>query len=122
MATKAKHECFALETAGRSALGLGCLRSGIWGRSLAFAAQPIANIEETNVGDIADDKNRAASLHNFKHANVHGLAPDSLYQGENDVAAIQDGNREHVQDCQINVQDDAEPECQLPAAFVLEEQ
>src|SRR5215510_4364953 len=107
---------------GGPSLRFGCLWSWIWGCRLAFAAQPIANIKETNVSDIADDKDRTASLHNFKHTNVHGLAPDRLYQREDDVAAIEDRNRKHVQNCQIDVQDDTEPKRQLPAALVLEEQ
>src|SRR5262245_3350762 len=93
---------------GGPSLRFGCFWRWLWGSRLAFAAQPIANIEETNVSDIADNKNRTASLDNFKHTNVHGLAPDSLYQRENDVAAIEDRNRKHVQNCEIHVQDDAE--------------
>ena len=59
---------------------------------------------------------------NSRTANVHRLAADRFDDREHDVPAVQDRDRQHVQDGEVHVQNDAEPERELPAAFALEEE
>ena len=50
-------------------------------------------------------RTRAAGLHDFEHSHVHWFAPHRLDQREHDVSAIEHGNRQHVQNREVHVQD-----------------
>ena len=51
-----------------------------------------------------------------------GLRRIDFDDREHDVSAIQDRDREHIQDREVHIQNDTEPERELPAAFALKEQ
>ena len=59
-------------------------------------AQPITNVEEADVGDVADNENGAACLHDFEHTNVNWFASNSLDQREHDMPPIENRNWQHA--------------------------
>src|SRR5207253_5537050 len=105
----------------------GAIRSGhvpIFGLRLrsvfiedAFHEWQILHVEKADVSNRADDQNRANALHYFEHAHVQRLAPDRFDQSKQNMSAVEHRDRQHVQNGEVHVQNDAEPKRQLPAAL-----
>src|SRR4029450_2214147 len=82
----------------------------------------ILHVEERDVEHIADDHYGAACLYDLQHTHVHWPAADRFDDCQYNVAAIENWNRQHVQDRQVHIQNHAKPQRQLPTAFALEKE
>src|SRR5437773_8137318 len=82
----------------------------------------ILNVVEGHVQHVADDEHGAGVLDDGKRADADRFAPDRLNQRQENVAAVQDRDREEVEQRQIDIQDHAEPDRLAPAMFALKEQ
>ncbi len=87
----------------------------------SLLAKQIANIEEADVEHVADDERGAGGLHPLQDPHVYRLSPDTFNDGQDDVSAIQHRNRQHIEDRQVDVEDDAKPKRELPAVLALEQ-
>src|SRR5215212_4514238 len=80
-----------------SAFPLGLFRDFSLGLApLGIAPKEVADIEEADVRHVADDEHGAGGLHEFEDTGVDRLAPDRLHNGEHDMPAVEDRNRQHV--------------------------
>src|SRR5437667_1310434 len=82
----------------------------------------ILHVEERDVEHVTDDDYSAACLYDLQHTHVHRSPTDRFDDRQYNVATIENWNRQHVQDRQVHIQNHAEPQRQLPAAFALEKQ
>ena len=82
----------------------------------------ILYVEERDVQHVTDNQHGAAGLNHLEYANVHRFAPDRLDQRQHDMASIKHRDGQQIQNRQVYVENHAEPQGQLPAAFALEKQ
>lgn len=68
-----------------------------------FHKRQILHVEESNVEHIKDDHCRAPRLNNLQHAHVHRFAPHRFDERQDNVTAIEHGNRQHVQNRQVHI-------------------
>src|SRR6266699_1522750 len=99
-------------------------RLGVFGGGLCFELvqlfpdkRQVLHVEERDVEHVTDDHYGAAGLNNFQHTHVHRFAPHRFDERQYDMPAIEHGNRQHVQNRQVHIEDHAEPERQLPTSF-----
>src|SRR6266404_4709187 len=76
----------------------------------ALYERQVLDIEEGDIEHIANDKDGATRLDDFKQAHVYRFAADRFDEREHDVAAIQHWNWQHVQNGKVYVQDHAKPQ------------
>ena len=60
-------------------------------------------------------------MEGFEDAALEGFAADPFGDGHGDVAAVEDGEGQHVHDGEVDVEDDGEPEDHEEGVGVLEE-
>src|SRR5947207_15657387 len=96
---------------------------GVFGGGLCFElVQPfpdkrqVLHVEESDVEHVTDDHYGAAGLNNFQHAHVHGFTPHRFDERQDDMPAVEHGNRSHVQNREVYIEDDAEPQRQFPTS------
>src|SRR5438445_11190674 len=82
----------------------------------------ILHVEERDVEHVTDDDYSAACLYDLQHTHVHWSAADRFDDRQYNVATIENWNRQHVHDRQVHIQNHADPQRKLPAAFALEKQ
>src|SRR6476659_6669604 len=66
--------------------------------AVAVSPEQIANVEEADVKHVTDDQGRAAALDPFEDPHVHRFAPHAFDDRQDNVAAVENWNRKHVQD------------------------
>ena len=54
----------------------------------------VADVEEGDIEHEADEQHRTGRLHGLEHVHVDRLAPDAFDDGENDVSAIENRERQ----------------------------
>ena len=77
----------------------------------------ILHVEERDVEHVTDDYDRAAGLNYLQHAHVHRSPPHRFDERQHNVTAVEHGNRQHVQNRKVHVQNDAKPQREFPTAF-----
>jgi len=82
----------------------------------------ILHVKERDVEHVPDNQHRTAGLNHLEHAHVHRFAPHRFNERQHDVASIKHRNGQQIQDRQVYVENHAEPQGQLPAAFALEKE
>src|SRR5829696_6557811 len=81
-----------------------------------FGALPrqVLHVVKCDIDHEADQQHSATGLNRADDSNADGLAPNTLNDGEHDMAAVQHRDRQHVENGQIYVHQNAEPEREPP--------
>src|SRR5579862_1191287 len=80
----------------------------------------VLHVEEGHKEHEPYDDAGANACHDFYDFGRDGLAPDAFDEREDDVAAVEHGDRQEVQHRQVHIREDAEPERHAPAVLALE--
>src|SRR5947208_5044202 len=88
---------------------------------LALHPGQVLHVVKGDVDHVADNENGAGGLHDLEHPDIDRLAPHTFHQSKGDVPAIEHWNRQHIQNRQVDAQDDAEPQGELPAVLALKQ-
>ena len=84
-------------------------------------AEPVARVEERDIDHEADEQRGESALDIVQQAHADGTAADGLNERERDVSAIKHGQRQHVQQRKIYIENHAEPQHAPPAVFAFEQ-
>src|SRR6202021_2451016 len=87
----------------------------------AGAAKQIARVKKSDVEHELDHQDGAGILNGAKHADVVRFAANAFDESQQNVAAIQHGNRQQVDQSQVYIEHHAEPDGQLPAVLRAKE-
>src|SRR5712691_2390962 len=95
------------------------LRSEFHFNRLLFRASPrqILDVVKSDVNHETDQQDGATGLDRANDTCADRFAPNSFDDGEHNVATIQDGDGQHIQQGEVDVHEYAEPKRQAPALF-----
>src|SRR5438105_1375638 len=79
----------------------------------------VLDIIESNVNHEADQEHSARGLNRTENTGADRLAADCLDNRQHDMASIQNGNRKHVQQSEIDVHQDTKPDREAPALLAV---
>src|SRR5271163_4941189 len=91
-------------------------RRRLLGGELDFAAgveglaAGVLHVEEGDEGHVADEGDGAGGLERLEDVHAQGTAADPFEEGEGDVAAVEDRQREEIEHGEVDVDEDGEPE------------
>src|SRR5438034_426710 len=103
-------------------LSIFCARLRLKLVELLSDERQILHVEKCDIQHVTDNQHGAARLYHFQHMHVYRSATYRFNNGEQNMPAVEHGYRQHVQNREVHVQNYAEPEGELPAAFALEKQ
>src|SRR6266850_1336236 len=93
----------------------------LWGEfhfnRLLFRAPPrqILDVVKSNVNHETDQEHSASGLDRANDTCADRFASNSFDNGEHNVATVQDGDGQHIQQGEVDVHEYAEPKRQAPA-------
>src|SRR5215467_8424891 len=85
----------------------------------AGTAHPIAGIKKGNEEHETNENDSAGGLQVLQHRGTDRPATDCFKKRECDVTSVKHRKREHIQQSQVNVNNDTEPKHQPPAIFAF---
>ncbi|MFM1944158.1 MAG: hypothetical protein RI897_3140 [Verrucomicrobiota bacterium] len=111
---------------GRGLLGGGCSRGILLGCEVDFFGggafpREVLYVEDRDVEHISDNEEGAGALEDGESSVVDGFTSGAFDEGEQDMAAVEDGDGQEVEEGEVDIEDDAKPQGLAPAVFVGEE-
>src|SRR5437868_3738149 len=89
---------------------------------LLFAAEgEVLDVEKHNIKHEKDDEHGAGGLKDVEETGVDRAAAGGFDEGQSDVTAIEHGQWQKIEQGEVDVHDDAEPDGLLPAVGTFEE-
>src|SRR5215831_4008246 len=88
---------------------------------LAALPGQILDVVKGDVNHEHDKRGGTAGLNHADNSMADWLASNAFDEREEDMTAVEHWNREHVQECEVDVHEHAEPKGETPAFFAAEE-
>src|ERR1041384_1309711 len=85
------------------------------------AANPVADVEESDEEHERNEQHRAGTLEVIEKPRAHAPPANGFDQRQQDVSAVEHWERQHVEQREVYVEDDAEPQHAPPAVVTVEE-
>src|SRR5208337_349506 len=84
---------------------------------IARTAQPVAGVEERDIDHEANEQNHKPGLDTVQNSRTHRTAADGFDEREGDMPAVEHRQREQIDQREIHIEDDAEPQYAPPAVL-----
>src|SRR5439155_12142182 len=85
------------------------------------AAHPVARVEKRDEEHETDQQHRAGGLQMLEDFGTYRPPPNRLKNSQGNVPSVQNGERQNIQQRQVNIEHHAEPEDTSPAVLAFEE-